>query len=59
MSQGNVEIVKAFSDAWNAADMDAVRDLYDSDAVVRPPEGWPVGSPKGLGSLASVEHKRA
>ena len=41
MSQENVEVVKAFVEAWNAADMDAVRELYDSDAVVRPPEGWP------------------
>ena len=45
MSQENVEVVKAFFDAWNAADMDAIRELYDSDAVVRPPEGWPEPGP--------------
>ena len=45
MSRENVEIVKAFFDAWNAVDMDAVRELYDADAVVRPPEGWPEPGP--------------
>jgi ketosteroid isomerase-like protein len=45
MSQENVEIVRAFVDAWNAGDMDAVRELYDRDAVVRPPEGWPEPGP--------------
>jgi ketosteroid isomerase-like protein len=41
MSQENVEIVRAAYDAWNAGDMDALGDLYDPDAVVRSPEGWP------------------
>ena len=45
MSQENVEIVRAFIDAWNAGDMHAVRELYAPDAVVRPPEGWPEPGP--------------
>ena len=45
MSQENVEVVRTFFDAWNARDMDAIRELYDSDAVVCPPEGWPEPGP--------------
>ena len=45
MSQENVEIVRAFFAAWNAGDMDAVRELYDPDVVSRPPEGWPEPGP--------------
>jgi ketosteroid isomerase-like protein len=40
-----VEVVKASYEAWNAGDMDAYRELYDPDAVVRPPEGWPEPGP--------------
>ena len=39
MSQENVEIVKAAFEAWNAGDMDALRDLCDPDVIVRPFEG--------------------
>jgi ketosteroid isomerase-like protein len=35
MSQENVEIVKAAFEAWNAGDMDALRDLCDPHVVVR------------------------
>ena len=45
MSQENVEIVKATFDAWNAGDMEAVRELYDSDVYMRPPQGWPEPGP--------------
>ena len=38
MSQENVEIVKAAFEAWNAGDMDALRDLCDPDVIVRPLE---------------------
>ena len=38
MSQENVEIVRASYEAWNAADMDAYRELYHPGAVVRPPD---------------------
>jgi ketosteroid isomerase-like protein len=45
MSQENVEIVRAAFDAWNAGDMDALRQLYHPDAIVRSPEGWPEPGP--------------
>ena len=45
MSQENVEIVRASYEAWNAADMDAYRELYHPGAVVRPPDGWPEPGP--------------
>ena len=35
MSQENVEIVRAVFAAWNAGDMDSVRELYHPDAVMR------------------------
>ena len=35
MSQENVEIVRATFDAWNAGDMDALRELYEPDVVLR------------------------
>jgi ketosteroid isomerase-like protein len=45
MSQENVEVVRAGFEAWNAGDMDALRELYDADAIMRPPEGWPEPGP--------------
>jgi ketosteroid isomerase-like protein len=45
MSQENVEIVRASYEVWNAGDMAAYRELYDPDAVVRPPDGWPEPGP--------------
>ena len=45
MSQENIEIVKAFFDAWNAADMDALREMQDPDVIQRPPKGWPEPGP--------------
>ena len=45
MSQQNVEIAEALFDAWNAGDMDAVRELFAPDVVVRTPEGWPEPGP--------------
>jgi ketosteroid isomerase-like protein len=45
MSQENVELVRAVFKAWNAGDMDALRELYDSDIIVRAPEGWPEPGP--------------
>ena len=45
MSDQNVEIVRASFEAWNAGDMDAYRELYDPDAVLRMPEGWPEPGP--------------
>ena len=45
MSQENVEIVRAGFEAWNAGDLDAVRDLFHPDVVLRSPEGWPEPGP--------------
>jgi ketosteroid isomerase-like protein len=48
MSQQNVEIAKGFFEAWNAGDMDAVREGYDPDVIVRTVrtgEGWPEPGP--------------
>jgi ketosteroid isomerase-like protein len=45
MSQENVEIVRAGLQAWNAEDMDALRELYDPEVSWRGPEGWPEPGP--------------
>jgi ketosteroid isomerase-like protein len=53
MSQENVEIAHKAIEAWNAADMDALRDLYDPDAVYATPSDW-IGGP-WLGRDAVME----
>ena len=45
MSQENVEVVRAFFAAWNAGDMDAVRETHAADVITRPPDGWPEAGP--------------
>ena len=45
MSQENVEIVRAGMEAWNARDMDALRETYAEDVVTWPPTGWPKAGP--------------
>jgi ketosteroid isomerase-like protein len=45
MPEEKIEVLKALFSAWNAGDMDAVRDLYDPDTIVRSPEGWPERGP--------------
>jgi ketosteroid isomerase-like protein len=46
MSQENVEVVRAVYEAWNAGDMDALRERFDPEAiVVRTPQGWPETGP--------------
>ena len=45
MSQENVETVKAAFAAWNAGDMDAFREVYDPDVVLRAVEDWPEPGP--------------
>jgi len=40
-----VEVAKAVIETWNARDMDALRELYDPDAILRMPEGWPEPGP--------------
>jgi predicted lipid-binding transport protein (Tim44 family) len=31
--------------AWNAGDMDGLRELYDPDVIMRAPKGWPEPGP--------------
>ena len=45
MSQENVEVVRARFEAWNARDMDAFREQYDPEIIMRPPERWPEPGP--------------
>jgi ketosteroid isomerase-like protein len=45
MSRENVELAKAFYEAWNAGDMDAVRETYDPDVIIRTDEAWPERGP--------------
>jgi ketosteroid isomerase-like protein len=45
MSRENVEIVRALFEEWNAGDMDAVRELYDPDVIVRTVADWPEPGP--------------
>jgi ketosteroid isomerase-like protein len=45
MSQENVEIMRANVDAWNADDMDAVRESFNPGAILWLPEGWPEPGP--------------
>ena len=45
MSQENVKVVRAGFEAWNAGDMDALRELYDPGITWRPAEGWPEPGP--------------
>ncbi len=45
MSQENVEVFRRVFEAWNAGDMDAFRELYDPDAIMRSLEGWPEPGP--------------
>ena len=40
MSRENVEIARKAIEAWNAGDMDGLRDLYDPDAVYALPSDW-------------------
>jgi ketosteroid isomerase-like protein len=45
MSEENVEIVRAASQAWNAGDMDAFREMHDPDVILRPEMDWPEPGP--------------
>jgi ketosteroid isomerase-like protein len=45
MSQENVDIVRRVFETYNAADMDAFRELYDPDVIVRTVEDWPEPGP--------------
>jgi ketosteroid isomerase-like protein len=45
MSQENVEIVRTAFEAWNAGDMEALRELVDPDVFMRSPQNWPEAGP--------------
>jgi ketosteroid isomerase-like protein len=45
MSEENVEVIRAVWEAWNAGDMDAVRELHDPDVILRTVEDWPEQGP--------------
>jgi ketosteroid isomerase-like protein len=45
VSQENVEVVKAAFDAWNAGDMDRLRDMYDPNVVMQTVADWPEPGP--------------
>ena len=45
MSEENVEMIRKAFEAWNAGDMDAVRDVYDPDVIMRAPPDWPEPGP--------------
>jgi len=45
MSQENVEVMRAGFAAWNAGDMETLRDSLDPNVVQRNPEGWPEPGP--------------
>ena len=46
MSQENVELVRRGFEAWNAGDMETLRDVFcHPDMILRNPEGWPEPGP--------------
>jgi ketosteroid isomerase-like protein len=45
MSEENVEVVRRSYAAWNAGDMDALRELYDPGVTVLMPDGRPEPGP--------------
>ena len=55
MSQENAEIMRATFEVWNAGDMDALRELYDPDVILRMPEDWPEPGPY-VGREAVMRH---
>ena len=45
MSEENVEVIRAVWEAWNAGDMDAVREMHDPDVILRTVADWPEQGP--------------
>src|SRR5262245_40197014 len=45
MSRENIELITRTFAAWNAGDIEAVREIWDPDAIVRAPRGWPEPGP--------------
>ena len=46
MSKENVEVLRAFYKAWDAGDMDALRELHDPSVIMHHPSGWPEPGPE-------------
>jgi ketosteroid isomerase-like protein len=46
MSQENVQVLVAYFAAWNAGDMDALRELHDPSVIMHAPKGWPEPGPE-------------
>jgi hypothetical protein len=46
VSQENVEVLRAFYTAWDAGDMDALRELHDPSVIMHHPSGWPEPGPE-------------
>jgi ketosteroid isomerase-like protein len=45
MSRENVKVVRSYFEAWNAGNMDAVREMHAPDVVFRTVEEWPEPGP--------------
>src|SRR5437867_1559342 len=45
MSQENVDVVRGMLAAWNAEDLDRLREGWHPEAIVRPAAGWPEPGP--------------
>jgi ketosteroid isomerase-like protein len=45
MSQENVEVIRASNEAWNAGDMDALREMLDPDVILLTVGDWPEPGP--------------
>jgi ketosteroid isomerase-like protein len=45
MSKENIEIVRTYFTAWNAGNMEGVRELHDPDAVMEVAPDWPEAGP--------------
>ena len=56
MSEENVEIARQAINAWNAGEMDRLRELYHPEAVYRTPRDW-LGGP-WVGREAVMEQFR-
>src|SRR3954447_2347304 len=55
MSRENVEIVRAAYEAWNAGDMELLREFYEPSAIIVPrSEGWPEGTEPSVGRYAVI-----
>jgi ketosteroid isomerase-like protein len=61
MSQENVEVMKTYFEVWNTADLDALREMFDPEVIMRPLSGWPEGPGPFIGRDAVMrqwEHMR-